>query len=152
MMLVGKMWRSERHRLKWTDRDFWSQVAHSKRELPTTTTSWKYSWKDQQSMDPKPKHKVRTSSPHRKIILLSAHHAISQKDPLRPEDSGNREKGFSQVPGLSMTAGPQTDAKAACLSSRIVPFPLTNRWKPLQNCSPFFYLTTMQTASNSLNC
>ena len=44
-----------------------------------------------------------------------------KKTPLDPKTQENREKGFSCLPGLFMTAGPQTDAKAASLS-KIVSF------------------------------
>lgn len=44
-----------------------------------------------------------------------------KKTPFDPKTQENREKGFSCLPGLFMTAGPQTDAKAASLS-KIVSF------------------------------
>lgn len=96
----------------------------------------------------KPKHEVRTSSPHHKIILLSACQVISQKDPLNLKTWGNREKGFSCLPGLSTTAGPQTEAKAACLLPELyLLFPnyIGNHYRTV------LHLTTMKTAGNSLN-
>lgn len=70
-------------------------------------------------MDPKPKHKVRTPSPYHQNHFALSRSCYFSKDPLDPKTQGNREKGFSYLPDLSTTAGPQTDAKAACLSPEL---------------------------------
>lgn len=80
---------------------------------------------------------------------------LLKKTPLDLKTQGYSEKGFSRLPGLSTTAGPQMDAKAACLSFQNSIFPPPTKYidrKPLQNRPPFLHLTTMKTASNSLNC
>lgn len=79
---------------------------------------------------------------HRKIILLSACHAIPQKDPLRPGDP-RKQKRLSHVCQVCpWQKGPKLMPRQPASLSRIIYlFSKQIDRKPLQNCSPFPHLS-----------
>lgn len=109
----------------------------------TRTILWGKSWKDQWSMDPKPKHKVRTSSSHTVKSSCSQHVMLFlKKDPLRPGDP-RKQKRLSHVCQVCpWQKGPKLMPRQPASLSRIIYlFSKQIDRKPLQNCSPFPHLS-----------
>lgn len=148
------MWRRERRGPKWTEISEARLLILKERCQPQPLCGKTV----ERSMVYGPKTQTSTQnflSTHHKIVLLSACPAISQKDPLRPEDP-RKQKRLSNVSSCLRSVhdsrAPNWCQGCLPLFPELYLFPKQIHSKPLQNCSPFFHLTTMKTASNSLNC